>query len=241
MRLILCTLLSVSSDLKKKGYGVILWSELVKRARAAGYDGMVNYCVDGEPMNSMILGCCRMLKLPTERVFSVNYLMRFLHPRSALSSAHDSKDFTAEFLRVAALVDGQTPLKRVWTEEEARWQLRRPGGLVSYHQVENRQGLLTAYVMDAANPQKTKCLLIEDVLWGTLRNGERQTLVEKMLDRATQAGAQMAFLPCAGYADIAPFRAARFRSSTRTLHCYLTIFEGEPRPEPLPSMYLDVV
>jgi len=69
LRVILCTLLSVSSKYKKSGYGVVLWSELVKRAQAAGYDGMVNYCVEGEPMNGMIVGCCRLLKLPTERIF----------------------------------------------------------------------------------------------------------------------------------------------------------------------------
>ena len=95
--------------------------------------------------------------------------------------------------------------------------------------------------MHAANPQKTKCLLIEDVLWGTLENEHRLVLVQKMLDRAAQAGAQIALLPCLGYADIAPFRAARFRSSPRTLHCYLTIFTGSPAPALLPSMYLDVV
>jgi len=95
--------------------------------------------------------------------------------------------------------------------------------------------------MPAANPQRTKCLLIEDVLWGTLQGEERLALVQRLLDRGTQAGARMAFLPCLGYADLAPFRAARFRTSPRTLHCYLTIFNGDPAPEPVPSMYLDVI
>jgi len=129
----------------------------------------------------------------------------------------------------------------LWTEDEARWQLQRPDGLVAFHRSDGKEGLLTGYLMHAANPQRTKCLLIEDVLWGTLESGERLALVEKMLDRGVQAGAQMAFLPCLGYSDIAPFRSARFRSSPRTLHCYLTIFNGEPSPEPVPSMYLDVV
>jgi GNAT superfamily N-acetyltransferase len=242
LRVILCTLLSVSSEYKKKGYGVVLWSELVKRAQSAGFDGMVNYCVEGEPMNGMILGCCRMLKLPTERIFSVHYLMRLLQPKFVPSRSDHSEDRLVETFRAAAaLIGNDIPLTRVWSEQEARWQLQRHDGLVAYHRCDGKEGLLTAYLMHAANPQKTKCLLIEDVLWGTLENGERLKLVEQLLDRGIQAGAQMAFLPCLGYADIAPFKAARFRSSPRTLHCFLTIFNGEPAPAPVPSMYLDVI
>jgi hypothetical protein len=241
LRVMLCTLLSVSNEYKKRGYGVVLWSELVKRAQSAGYDGMVNYCVEGEPMNGMILGCCRMLKLPTERIFSVHYLMRLLQPKSVASDMDHSQDLTEEFRRVASLIGKDTPLTRVWTEDEVRWQLQRPNGLAAHHRSDGKEGLLTGYLMHAANPQRTKCLLIEDVLWGTLESGERLALVEKMLDQGIQAGARIAFLPCLEYADIAPFRVARFRSSPRTLHCYLTVFNGEPPPEPLPSMYLDVV
>src|SRR5258707_44028 len=113
LRVMLCTLLSVSSEYKKRGYGVVLWSELVKRAQSAGYDGMVNYCVEGEPMNGMILGCCRMLKLPTERIFSVHYLMRLLQPKSVISYADDSQDLTEEFRRAAGFIGDDTPLRRV--------------------------------------------------------------------------------------------------------------------------------
>src|SRR4029077_5371358 len=241
LRVVLCTLLSVSSEYKKSGYGVVLWSELVKRAQAAGYDGVVNYCVEGEPMNGMILGCCRMLKLPSERIFSVRYLMRLLQPKPAGSRADEQGISSEEFQRIAAASGNEIPLMRVWTAEEIRWQLHRHGGVVASHRFGRKEGLMTGYLMQAANPQKTKCLLIEDVLWGTLENEERLTLVEKMLNRGTQAGAQIALLPCLGYADIAPFRAARFRSSPRTLHCYLTIFKGEPAPKPVSSMYLDVI
>ena len=79
------------------------------------------------------------------------------------------------------------------------------------------------------------------MLWGTLENAERLELLQKLLDRGLQAGAQMAFVPCLDYSDIEPFRASRFRTSPRTLHCYLTVFNGQPAPEPVPSMYLDVI
>src|SRR3990172_7868341 len=49
LNILVISLLTVSPQYKKKGYGVVLWSELVKRAQARGFDGMVNYCVDGEP------------------------------------------------------------------------------------------------------------------------------------------------------------------------------------------------
>ena len=240
LRVILCTLLSVSSEYKKSGYGVVLWSELVKRAQGAGYDGMVNYCVDGEPMSAMILGCCRMLKLPTEQIFSVRYLMRLLQPKFVASRAEEQTS-TEEFQRIATRSGDDVALTRVWTAKEIQWQLQRHGGVVASHRSGLKEGLLTGYLMQAANPQKTKCLLIEDVLWGTLEGEERVTLVEKMVARATQAGAQIALLPCLGYADLAPLRAARFRGSPRTLHCYLTIFTGEPAPKPVSSMYLDVI
>jgi hypothetical protein len=241
LRVVLCTLLSVSSEYKKSGYGVVVWSELVKRAQAAGYDGMVNYCVEGEPMNGMILGCCRMLKLPTEQIFSVHYLMRLLQPKFAAARADEREISTEEFQRMAAVSGNDMPLMRVWTANEIQWQLRRHAGVVASHRSGLKEGLMTGYLMQAANPQKTKCLLIDDVLWGTLENEERLALVEKMLARGTQAGAQIVLLPCLGYADIAPFRATRFRSSSRTLHCYLTIFKGEPTPKPVSSMYLDVI
>ena len=240
LRVILCTLLSVSSEYKKSGYGVVLWSELVKRTQAAGYDGMVNYCIEGEPMNGMILGCCRMLRLPTERIFSVHYLMRLLQPKFAASPA-DEQGRATEIFRRAAQNGNDVPLVRVWTEPEIQWQLRRHDGVVACHRSGLKEGLISGYLIRAANAQKTKCLLIEDLLWGTLENEERLALVEKMVSRGAQAGAQIALLPCLGYADIAPFRAARFRSSPRTLHCYLTIFKGEPPPKPVSSMYLDVI
>lgn len=192
-------------------------------------------------MNGMILGCCRMLRLPTERIFSVHYLMRLLQPKFAASSSEEQEGAAEIFGSIAAQGANDAPLMRVWTGTEIQWQLLRHGGVVACHRSGHKEGLMTGYLMQAANPQKTKCLLIEDVLWGTLENEERLNLVEKMLSRGAQAGAQIALLPCLGYADIAPFRAARFRTSPRTLHCYLTIFKGEPAPKPVSSMYLDVI
>jgi Acetyltransferase (GNAT) family len=241
LRVILSTFLAVSNEHKKAGYGIILWNELVKRAQAAGFDGMVNYCVDGEPMNGMILGCCRAMKLPTERIYSVLYQMRLLQPKSTsqLAFAMESECVGA-LLQTAAVISDHAVLARIWSEKEAEWQCRRHGGVVARHALGPRQGVLTGYVMEIANSQRTKCLIIEDVLWGTLEQQERLVLVRKLLDQAAAAGAQMAIVPSLGYADMEPFSAARFRRTPRVLQAYLTVFKGDPPPEAVSSMYLDV-
>src|SRR6202049_3002489 len=69
-KIVVIAFLTVLPEYKKKGFGLMLWSELVNRARAAGFDGMVNYCVDGEPMNAMIIGFCKRLPLPIATISS---------------------------------------------------------------------------------------------------------------------------------------------------------------------------
>ena len=241
LKVILSSFLSVSSEYKKRGYGVVLWGELVKRAQAAGFDGMVNYCVDGEPMNGMILGCCRAMKLPTERIFSVGYQMRILQSKmvSQLELKIESNDVEV-LLRTAGSIAEHAPLARIWSEKEAEWQCRRYGAVVARHASGPRQGVLTGHVVEIANSRRTKCLIIEDVLWGTLEQPERLALVRKLLDQVVEVGAQMAIVPNLGYADMGPFGAARFRRSPRVLQAYLTVFKGDPPPEVVSSMYLDV-
>lgn len=241
LRVIVSAFLSVSTELKKNGYGVILWSELVNRIRAAGFDGMVNYCVDAEPMNAIILGCCRMLKLPTERVFSIPYQIRLLQPKRVGSAGRPAdKPVVPMFLEAASEIPSRVPLARVWTEQEAAWQCHRYGAVVACKLSGPRRGLLAGYVMEIANAERTKCLLVEDLLWGTLNLEERKALLRDLLDQGVAAGAQMAIAPALNYADMQPLSTARFRSSPRLLHAYLSIFSGEPKPEPVPAMYLDV-
>ncbi len=242
LNLVIITFLTVASELKKRGYGILLWSELVKRARAAGFDGMVNYCVEGESMNSMILGCCRMLQLPTARAYTVPYWSRMLPTRKFESAqAEQAADVVELFLELATPIAKQTPLARLWGREEAEWQCqRRFGSVVAELSSGPRRGILVGYIMPAANASRTKCLIVEDVLWGDLEPQERDRLAKALLDRASLAGAQTAVAPHLQYADFKPFHAARFRPSQRVLNAYLTVWNGEPCTEALPSMYLDV-
>jgi hypothetical protein len=245
LRVMIASFLSVSVGQKNKGYGVLLWNELVKRARAAGFDAMVNYCVDGEAMNAIIFGCCRMLKLATARFFSARYQMKVLVPKGA-ANVQAAPTVDNEGATVAAFLEGaqpvleSTPLARVWSKQEVMWQFKRYGSIVAQHAAGSRHGMITGYLMEIANPQRTRCLLIEDLLWGALEPPEREALLQQFLDRGTAAGAQMAIVPVLNYADMEPLRAARFRSSPRIVHGYLTVFSGEPAPEEVPAEYLDI-
>jgi hypothetical protein len=239
LRVALGTFLATSTEHTKKGYGLILWSELVKRVRAAGFDGLVNYCVDGGPMDKMVLDCNRMLRLPTERIFSIQYQMRLLQSKPSAPTEEGQESQVAEsLLQAAHSAAAKVPLARIWSEREANWQCRRDGAVVTRLVSGSRLGVLTGYVMEIAN---AKCLLVEDVLWGSLFQEERLALVRSLLDRAIAAGAQMAIVPSLGYADMEPFTVARFRRSPRVLHAYLTVFSGDPMPATVSSMYLDVL
>jgi len=243
LNLVIVTLLTVAAEYKKRGFGIVLWNDLVNRARTAGFDGMVNYCSEGESMNSMILGCCRSLQLPTARAYRIPYWSRMLQPRKIQSApAEPATDTVDRFLGLAAAIAKQTPLARSWSRNEAEWQCqRRFGSIVAELESGPRRGMLVGYIMPVANVNRTKCLIVEDVLWGDLEPEERDRLAKALLDRASLAGAQTAVAPNLGYADFAPFHAARFRPSQRVLHAYVTVWNGEPCTEALSSMYLDVI
>jgi GNAT superfamily N-acetyltransferase len=242
LRIVVITFLTVSPRCKKKGYGVILWSELVKRAKSAGFDGMINYCVDGDAMNGMIRGCCHRLKLPIEHVYSVGYIARVLHAKGSVEAEKEvDAGNVADFLRISAQIGERTRLTRIWSEEEAKWQcVRRLGSIFASYAAGRRKGILTSYVMQLADRDRNKCLLMEDLLWGNLERQERGTLLRQLLDKAVAAGVRVVTVPLLGYADTEPFAAAHFVHSRRVVHVYLTVWTNQPAGETFPSIYLDV-
>lgn len=235
--------LTSAREYKKRGYGIIIWNEMVKRARVAGLDGMLNYCMEGEAMNGMILRCCQMLKLPTAHAHVVQYWSRMLQPKKTESAPESAaSDVVERFIELAAPIASQTPMSRLWNLDEADWQCRRRfGAVVAEMDCNPRRGMLTGYIMSIANDNRTKCLVVDDILWGDLEPAERGQLVKLFLDRAVLRGAQVAVLPVLGYADLSPFHEARFRPSRQVLHAYLTVWSGKPFTEPLPSIYIDVI
>lgn len=239
------TFLTAARQYKKLGYGIAIWSELVKRARAAGLDGMVNYGTEGETMNNLIPKCCSMLRLPTAHVCTIPWWSRMLPPSKAASGQSEANGQAAEnvverFLELS-LPTRQGPFARLWDRDEANWQCsRRLGSVVANLEVGPRRGMTVGYVMEVANAARTKCLLVEDIFWGDLEENERDRLVKVLLEKAAIAGAQLAVVPALGYTGMEAFHRARFRPSRRIQHAYLTVWNGEPFTEALPSMYLDV-
>ncbi|MGA2531552.1 MAG: hypothetical protein ABSG19_00805 [Candidatus Aminicenantales bacterium] len=242
LRIVIGSFLSVSSEFKKRGYGIVLWSELVRRVQAAGFDGMMNYCVEGEPMNGMILGCCRRLKMPVERVFSIHYLTCLLWPKEPNAVKREQGEGVVDtFLELAAPIADRASLSRIWSRPEAEWQCSgRLGAIVARRVVERSQGILTGYIMQVADPKRTKCLLIEDILWGNSQPEERSELVLRLKNEAAAAGARLAVVPVLGYGDMAPFLSAGFRPSPRIVQAYLSAWSGPTDTGTLDAMYLDV-
>jgi hypothetical protein len=234
--LALNTFLTAAPEVKGKGYGLALWAEFVKRAQKLGYDGTIGFCVDGEEMNTFILGCSRAFRHSTERIASIPYFARLLRPADDLPGEGDVEIF----LEAAAGTLSSAAFARVWSHEEAEWQcLRRHGAVCVSHTAGPRRGALTGYIAEIADRDRTRCLMVEDLLWGTLEGEERRTLLQRFLQRGSAAGAKMAVAPQMGYADLEPLvKGGGFRRSRRLVHAYLTIWE---KPWPLAERSFDRV
>ncbi len=236
-RLILNTFLTAAPEVKGKGYGLALWAECTRRARGCGFDGTINFCVEGDEMNRYILGCSRALGFQTRRILTVPYLARLVP-----SPTDDEPGADVDvFLEAAACVaQGPGRLIRVWSREEAEWECSRYGAISVSHDCGPRRGVLAGYVMPVGDGERTKCVILENVLWGSLENTERAQLVEKFLRRAGAAGAGLAVVPQMGYADLDPLTKSGFRRSRRLVHAYLSLWNGAPTPEAVDSAYIDV-
>jgi GNAT superfamily N-acetyltransferase len=242
LKLITNSFLSVLPEYKKSGFGVVLWSELANRAREGGFDGMINFCIDGEPMNRMIEGCCRRLKLPVQRLFSIRYMSSLLKPSPSETAPDPPLEVTvSHFLSLAAPLLSSQPLARKWSIEEAKWQcLQRTGRITAHSSYGSRHGILNGYITSILDRHNTKCLLVEDVFWEELEPEERFQLLHRFLAEASSRGAQMASVPNLRYADLLPFKRMRFISTRRVLHCYLTLFDSSLPLKTVSSLYLDV-
>jgi hypothetical protein len=240
-QLVLNSFLTASAEVKGAGLGLALWANLVERARKEGFDGTINFCVEGDEMNRMMPGISRLLRLNTQRIFSVEFLVRLLNPAAPepLPSVSDS-DIDL-FLELASVLPSDLPLKRLWTQAEAAWQCReRAGAITATADIGGRRGVLTGYLTQIASTPPVTAVVLEDLLWGNLESVERIELLTKFLKTAARQGARTASCPNLGYSSLDTLLAGRFRRSNRVLHTYLTFWNGlEPRP--VASLYLDVM
>jgi GNAT superfamily N-acetyltransferase len=233
-RLLLMTFFTVDPAARGRGYGRIIWANCLRQAKAAGYDGAIHYCVEGNPSNAITIAGARAAGFEARRVFTVSYWMRLLRPL-ATPSADDAPSDPALLLDAAAAL-APAPLTRLWTPAEAEWQMTAPGRLCAAAD----GGVLTGYVLHTLDAARTACCFVDDVLWDRVPPDARPALLDRFLATASRR-AGLAVLPLLGYADLAPFRAAGFRRSPRLLHAYLTLWDSLPAPEPFPGMYLEVL
>lgn len=238
-RVLVVAFLTAAAEHRNSGYGIVVWSELMKRAASAGFDGAVNYCVEGDPMNRMIEGSCRRLGLPAARVGSFPYLSRLIWPKRAAALQAGPQAQPAALVTAAAeLVE--VALARVWSAEEAAWQLNRQGAVSAVAGSNAAPAVLTGYVMPIADRNRTPCLIVEDTLWGRVPAAEREQLVRRLLAKAAAVGARVAILPQRGYADVRPFLDCGFRPSQKLIHAYLSLWNGHTPDAPWSGYYLDV-
>jgi hypothetical protein len=240
-RVLISTLLTVAPAQKAAGYGIVVWSELMRRAAAAGYDGVVNYCADGEAMHRMIETGCRLLDLPLARVKSFSYLVGTLSPATAAAARGASPPSAAELVQAAAAQagagDATARLWREWSTAEAQWQLSRLGSVA----IGKGNAVLTGSVVTVADAAGSRYLVIDDVLWGSAGEEARRRLVGELFATASSAGASYAVLPTMGYADLEPFRAAGMVPSPHTMHAYLSLWSDPTAVRPVDRYYLDVI
>jgi hypothetical protein len=240
-RLLVSAFLTVAPEHKASGYGIVVWSELMRRAADAGFDGVINYCVDGEAMDRMIHGGCRLLGHPLRRVKSFSYLVRLLSAPSGGPPEPGREPSGADLITAASALTGQAELCRLWSEAEARWQLSRLGAVCARAGTDADPAVLTGNVITVADAARTRCLVVNDVLWGGLAGNDRRSLVDRLLDEAIDQGAGYATVPRLGYADLQPFVSAGFLPSPHTMHAYLTLWDATGPDRPVERYYLDVI
>jgi GNAT superfamily N-acetyltransferase len=232
--------LTVSSGLRGAGHGIALWGEIVDRVRAAGYDGIISFCVDGDDMHRMMPVLGTFLELNSQTVYKVEYLTRFLRPEAGKAAAAARDTDIEMFLELAADCPDDAPLARLWTHPEAVWQCReRCGAITVSLENEGRRGLLTGYVMNVVGNPPVPVALIDDLLWGSLNSSEQVQLLQRFLSAAASNGARSVSCPVMGYSSTAPLTAQGFRPSRRVIHTWLTLWNG-PEPRPVSSLYIDV-
>ncbi len=240
LRLVLNSFLTVSIDAKGRGLGLQIWGDLIDRSRHEGYDGTINFCVDGDEMNRMMPALARLLRLDTQCIFTVKFLTRFLRAAPPRSDTHVSDADIDLFMELASRLPSELPLARLWTRAEAEWQCRgRAGAITVTSCCGGRRGMLTGYLTQVASTPPQTVVLIEDLFWGDLRAGERAELLDNFLSAAAARGARVASCPLLGYSALDTLAAARFRPSKRVLHTYLTLWNGH-RPSAIPGLYMDI-
>jgi GNAT superfamily N-acetyltransferase len=239
-KLLLMSFFTVAPAYRGQGYGRSIWVECLRQAKCVGYDGVIHYCVEGNPSNQITTAAAESAGFAARRVFTVKFLMGMLRPATdepAEPSPAEVLVDTCCFLKASEGLNADVPLVRQWSEAEANWHLTSPGRLCYS---DPAGGVVSGIVQRSADSAHTPCLSIEDVLWDRLTAEARRMLLDRLMRRASRI-ASVAVVPMLGYADLSPFLAAGFRRSPRLIHAYLTLWDTSADFRDFSGMYLDIL
>jgi len=242
---LIATFVTVAEGEKSSGYGTAIWSELMRRSAAQGYDGVVTYCAAGHRMQRIVEERSHALGFPHVLLKSFSYLVRTMPATAARASEVGTRPSPGQLMEAAAAQCAHEPatadtapaLHRVWSEPEAEWHLSRPGALA----VTGGGAVLGGSVATVDDPARSRVLVVEDILWGALEGAARHILLAQLLDQAAGEGATYAVVPLLGYADLRPFLTAGFLPAPTTMHANLALWSQPDAVRPAESLYLDVI
>ena len=105
---------------------------------------------------------------------------------------------------------------------------------------DKEPAVLTGHVVFVDDADQTRCVVIQDILWGSAEGPDRQALARDLIMQAASRGARVAILPLVTYADMQPFADLGFFPTPHTVHAYLTAFSELVPGQPPQRYYLDV-
>ncbi len=236
-RVAILTFNSVHPDFRGHGLGAKMFSEGVYRAQKNGFDGVLFFCVEGNmaAIRSGV-GGVEAAGVACHHVFTLDYMMAL--PRPAQVEVQSAAVDIDAFLEASETLASRLPFARVWSREEAQWELFHRTGAVHFAmKAGGNAGIVTGYLLK--DNRGTTSVQIENVLIDRLDPEHRYLALAGFLG-SVAGKAQIAMAPMWRYVDEAVFRKAGFRKSPRRLNVYLSLWGG-PAPERFESMYIDVL
>ena len=237
-RVVISTFLTVAPEHKASGYGIVVWSELMRRAAAAGFDGAINYCVDHGPMDRMIGPACAAIGLPVAKAASFFYLTS---PVTAAATLPPSPTATVQqLLSAASDLRNQLGICRLWTAPEAAWQLSRVGTVSASSGGDGAGGHVRICDPVQRRSARRVCLVIDDILWRSAEAAERVELVRRLAAAGAAAGATGAAVPLTRLRRHATVPGSRLRALPAHAERPPVAWSETTEPARAPGYYLDV-
>ncbi len=236
LRFLLDSFITVSPAARGRNLGATIWHDLAARTRRGGWDGLITFCVEGEHMDRKLMSFAQSDSLTTVKAFTVSYLARPV-PKNRTPDAQRADPNI--LLRKSEGLG--TAFRRIWTSRDAAWQCNERLGAFGCSLAEGEtQATITAYSMLTGGLKPVRCGLVDDVLWEGLDDAQCSRMVDLLLNSARGMDVELLLVPVLNYFDPAPFVAAGFRKTRRTLNLYLTSWNGLSVPSELDAAYIDV-